>query len=390
MDTEYKKSISARVIALATSIFLPGLFGWLSYSTLSSEPLEIISLVSLLVFIITVVISFYSIIDAFWSKLIIENDRIMIISFWDKRELFFENVDGMKYEEGKIHFFPKNQSTKKIKISDSYRNKEEWFELLANKTRDLDKEIYQKEKEELFNDQNYGKNLDQRAEKINRTKQITKFLNYCSWGAIIWLLFHPDPYTLATAVNIILPTIGLFLVVANKSLIKIYYDKNSPYPSLSTTLSMPPMALVIRAIIDFNIIDYQNAWRYALILSPLLFLMIIIGTRNQFRAKNKMEELGGYLITALALGFFTFYTSIMINCTYDDSWPEQYAAIVDYKEIEEDNDSPTTYLLTISPWGTIEEQMEVSVSERLYNEVAVGDEVFVNLHQGLLNIPWFL
>ena len=252
----------------------------------------------------------------------------------------------------------------------------------------LKKQESVKEEEKLYDDQTYGRTSEERFENISRTKQITKYLNYSAWATAAWLWFYPRPYEIATMAGIILPVIGLFLVFRSKGLIKIIDVENSSYPSLSTTFSIPPIALMIRVLYDYDVLEYSNVWLYTLLLTPIILLMILKGTKGEFQVKNKLEGIIIYPFLAITIGLFTFFSSITINCTFDESTPEKFEAIVIEKEVSKSNKGGTRYLLTLGPWGTVTEETEVSVSKSQFERIEDGSSINVNLKKGFLEIPW--
>ncbi|MEM9328169.1 MAG: hypothetical protein AAGA85_21055 [Bacteroidota bacterium] len=299
----------------------------------------------------------------------------------------FDEVKGITSDQNYVYVHPKDETKKAIKISQYYGKKREWHGLLSSMFPDIHLEEAIQEEEKLYDNRTYGRTSEERADNISLTKQLTKYLNYASWAGVIWLLFYPRPYVVATQVAIALPVIGLFLVLRSKGLIKIINVDNSPYPSLSGTLSMPPTALMIRVLYDYDVLEYDNAWLYAVLVTPVLFYMILKGSKGEFEIESKKEGIIIYPFLGFTIGLFTFFSSISINCTFDTSSPEKYEAIVIEKEISTGKRS-TTYLLTLGPWGDLPEETEVGVTQRQFEGLEEGAIVHVNLKKGLLDIPW--
>ena len=249
-------------------------------------------------------------------------------------------------------------------------------------------EEYLKNKEKLTKDKTYGNTQWERDQNIRKTKQLTLTLNSLSWAAAAWYLFIPRPYELATAINIILPFIGMFFLYLNSNKIRILDTENSPYPSLSSTLSIPPMIIMIRALTDFDILEYQNAWIYTAIATPIVLLILARGSKSDFDTEeSKSGKILTYSFSAIIIGLFIFFGSLMVNCAFDESKPVKFESTVLEKRVS--SGKTTRYLLTISPWESINKEMEVGVTKSQYDSIEENENVIVYQQKGLINIPWF-
>jgi hypothetical protein len=71
----------------------------------------------------------------------------------------------------------------------------------------------------------------------------------------------------------------------------------------------------------------------------------------------------------------------------DDSVPAVEQALIVEKRTSKG--SITSYYLKLSPWGPREEEREVPVTRRIYEDKGAGDSVEVVVHAGAFGIPWF-
>jgi hypothetical protein len=386
---EYKTALGWKIFISIVAPPLCVLFGWVAYTILIAEPFNLtVALFMLPLSLVMILMFIFGMFDIFKSKLIFTQDGIKKVNLRKTKELSYTSIKGIKSDQNYVYIIPKNDNDKQINVSQYFGKKSEWHGLLLAKFPDLDHETVIEEEEKLYEDEAYGRTQEERDENITQTRSITKYLNYASWAAAVWLWFYPHPYNLATAVGIILPIIGLFLVYRGKGLIKVIDVENSAYPSLSTTLTIPPLAIMIRVLYDYDILEYQNVWIYTVLATPIVLLMIIRVTKGEFQTKSKLEGLIIYPFLTATIGLFIFFASITINCTFDDSTPKLYDATVIEKEVSESRKGGTRYLLTLGPWGDVVDETELGVSKSQYERVQHGEKVNINLNSGVLSIPW--
>jgi hypothetical protein len=389
MTKQYKTATGWKVFILVAAPPLCGLFGWLAYTTLTAEPFNSTIALFMIPLSIGMILMFVlGIFDMFKSTLTFTKDGIKKVNLRGEKVLQYNQIKGIKSNENYVVIIPKDDFDKSISVSTYFGNKSEWHGLLLSKFPDLDTEEELKEEQELHKNETYGRTSEERNENISQTKQITKYINYSAWIISAWLWFYPRPYELATAAGVILPIIALILVFRSNGLIKIMDVKNSAYPSLSTTLSIPPMAIMIRVLYDYHILEYQNAWIYTIVAIPILLWLIIKGTAGEFKAKSRFEEIFNHTFLAVVIGIFVFFASISINCTFDESTPELYNATVLSKKVSKSGKGATSYLVTIGAWGNVKEETEVGVSKKQFERTEDGGTVKVYLNSGLLMIPW--
>lgn len=389
MTKEYKIATGWKLFILIGAPLLSGLFAWLAYTTLIADPFKLTTAVFILPLSIGMILMFIiGIIDMFKSKLIFSNEGIRKVNYLGEKKLKYDQIKGIKSDENYVYIIPKNENDKIIKVSQYFGKKPEWQGLFLNKFSNLDTDEEVKNEKTLYQDETYGKTLEERNANISHTKQTTKYINYLAWLISAWLWFYPHPYELATAAGIILPVFALFLVYKSKGLVKIIDVENSANPSLSTTLSVPPMAIMIRVLFDYNVLEYQNAWIYTVLAIPMILWVIIRGSNGDFQVKSKLEGIIIYPFLATIIGLFVFFASITINCTFDESTPEIYQSKVIKKDVNKSGRGATSYLLTLSQWGDIKTETEVGVSKSQFDRVQEGGLINVNLKSGLLSIPW--
>ncbi|KAF2506982.1 hypothetical protein EYY60_20965 [Flavobacterium zhairuonense] len=338
-----------------------------------------LSLVMLCVFVIAVL-------DTAKGKFVIDKNRIYNITTLSKRELFLHEIKGYRINDKFIIIESKSENKKDIKISTYFGKTDEIKKWLRdNNYRDLDVIEEIDEKKEILNNQEFGWNKTERKNKLNRARIFAKIMNGIGAVAGVWVLFFPNPYKYAIIPCIAFPIVSLIVLRIFKGLIRIDEKKNSAYPSIYFGFLMSTLCIFLRALIDFELLEYSNVWIPTLLIA-LTFASTLYFTNLKTEHTKTPDILSFLGIFALVI-CYTFGTFITVNCLYDHSEPEIFKTSVLDKRIS--TGKTTTYYLQLGPWGPRKESDEVTVSKEQYNNSKINDEAEVYLMKGQFDIPWF-
>jgi hypothetical protein len=84
---------------------------------------------------------------------------------------------------------------------------------------------------------------------------------------------------------------------------------------------------------------------------------------------------------------YGFGATRQINCAFDDSSPKLVHTTIDSKWIEQSKG--THYHLKLTSWNSDPKPQDVEVSHSIYDQYSSGNNIDVNVKNGLLNIQWF-
>jgi hypothetical protein len=340
------------------------------------------------IFLIAIALSGY--LDAQASKIIITNYGITREGIFGRKELLLNDIKGYQVVNGRrISLYPLRKLNKVITIGDYgyFANGDEILKWVALNCKDLDAEQEQIGIEEIQNDESYGYNSEERLAELRKLKRFCSYFNYGGMGLCFWLFVHPEPYDYAVLAGTIWPLVVLFVFCLKRDTVTLNSKDNKKqavYPSLSTALILPPIGLLVRALIDFKLMHIADTLFPAAIIIVVLgaaFLGVIMSSKEKARS-NKTT----WLSAAAFVLLYGFTAPVIINCNFDYSAPKEYKAQVLSQRVS--TGKHTSYDLTLSKWGPRESE-EAEVSKSLYYEVKVGDTVYVNLKPGLFKIPWF-
>lgn len=336
--------------------------------------------------IFMMIIILIGVIDTYKSRLIIEEDKIISKSALSNRELRFEEIKGYRFNDQYIFIEPFDREQKKIKISQYVGGYKEILNWVSQTFPDLDEQTAKEEEEGILGDENLGHTKESRAEKLLKARHRARVLNIAGGAVGAWVFFYPSPYQISLLVAIILPIIVLLVSKFSDGLIRMKEIKKSAYPHVVFAFIFPAMAMVLRALLDYNILDFSRVWPLTILLTIVLSLVLSYKqTEFSFR---KNEDIFYLIFLMLFFFAYSYGAVIHVNCYYDDSQPEHYTTTVLDKKIS--TGKTTTYQLKLAPWQKQAEAEEIDVSKDLYDRTETSDEIGIDIRKGKLHIPWIM
>jgi len=228
---------------------------------------------------------------------------------------------------------------------------------------------------------------DSEAKKLPMLKNVNKALTYASWAAaaVFWFAMSWLPsfsYSIMSIICILIPIIALIFYFKNNTIVSISDTKRGKnyYQNrvlILTTLLVPTTVLMLRALLDFNIVEYQM-----LIIPSIPIVAIILAAFFVFSKEYKVRKSAVVVIVIFALIYAPSACLHINNLKY--TVPINISAKVYDKYIDEGSKLPTTYHLNVTLSNG--KQMDLQVIKSDYNSINKGDTVNVVEHKGLLGI----
>jgi hypothetical protein len=246
----------------------------------------------------------------------------------------------------------------------------------------LTRKEYEDELIDILHDPQIGVSTSYREHKLISAKKVARILNALGIAIGLWLLVYPYPYSLSLYAGLIYPFIVLVFFFKDQEVFTLLEpQKKRAYPSLGAAFVVPSLVLLIRAMLDFDLLYFKDCLMHVMaafvILSLIFALFIKMG-------KNKTSNLG---IAIFLAAIYSFSGIVIVNCEFDKSVPTEFKAKVLDQHIE--IEKTITYYLTLSSWNSKDYGEKESVTYSLYNQVNKGDMVTVYVKQGYLHIPWY-
>ena len=327
----------------------------------------------------------YALLSIFKGRIEIYSDRIRDVCLFQSRELLISNISGFKIlptqYTSTLLLLPKNSKDKKIKTNLVFEHKEELLDWLDRNLTNLDDGEFQEEMDLILHDSELGLSEEQRLRRLDKARRWARILNGAALILILWASFKPQPYTYVIWTSVFFPLIALYSLKHFEGALKFDSKTNSAYPNIAPVFLMPCLGLALRALLDFNILNWGHFWRPFSIFSLSIFILVMLIARD---IRHKVGQLVILVIFCIIYGYSTVVT---LNGILDNSPPSLYKAGVIEKRIS--SGKHTSYYLKLSPWGPRKEEEEVDVGRTVYSRYNAGDDVNVILKQGKFKIPWF-
>jgi hypothetical protein len=261
MTGEFKTAKGWRIFIYVFSPLLIGLFIYVGFIAFTSENSNLTALLILVPISLGGTVMFtYGLIETIKGRLIIAANSVSRISIFGTRTLNFPEIKGFRADSNYIHIIPNSIGKKSIRITAYIEKSAQVLEWLANNFIELDSHEAEQEKQKILTDNEFGINTQTRECRLREASRVAKHINIIGGVTGAWLWFYPRPYSLSLSVGMILPAIALISLYIYRGLIRFDEKKNGAHPSILYGFLLPSAGLIIRAIMDYEILDYKSLW----------------------------------------------------------------------------------------------------------------------------------
>jgi hypothetical protein len=388
MNHQYRVAKGWRFLVYASCLVMIPLFIWVGTRLLSQweQSGSWLTLLLMMVPVGMVVLMGCGLLEMYRAKVTRQADRVIVTGAFGTKQLLLSQIKGYKIEPNCLVLVPVHERLPTLKISTYLGQFEDLAAWLSEHFSNLDLEEQAAQVQLLLTDEDLGTTAEERAQKLNQARRTATVLNYSGFALALWAMLKPYPYELLIGLCLAVPILALLALHGYKGFIQIDENHNSVHPSVGIALLMPPCALGLRAVLDFEVLEYRNIWMSVVALTLLLVALLVMSTREFDFSK------AGHWVSTGCLCLFVFgycYGGyVIINCLCDRSVPQTYPAGVVKKRTDRDG-FIYSYHLTLTAWGPRKEAKEVSVPEAVYGQVREGGPVNVYVRKGLLGVPWF-
>ncbi len=327
----------------------------------------------------------YELVDSAKWRIIITSDSITRINLAGKETLDFAAIKGFRTDQYYIHLVPNDERKKEIKISIYVEQSGLIIGWLHRTFTELDLDESAEEERKILEDQAHGFNRETREHRLAEARRYAKYLNILGFGIGLWVLLYPTPYLTSVFASMTIPVLALGLVYFYRGLIRVDERKNSPYPSILYGVVSPSSALTLRAMFDYDFLEYNNLWIVVSVITIALTVLFLFGTKEMNFSKW-VDYLNATVLAGITLSF-VYGTFVVLNCKLDKSEPQIFSTSVVDKDVSSGNS--TTYYLVLDPWGPRKAAEKASVTRNEYETTEKGDTVDVYLKNGLFGSSWF-
>ncbi|MFZ6743750.1 hypothetical protein ACO0LC_11025 [Undibacterium sp. JH2W] len=340
----------------------------------------------LMIALILSALGVYLIVDILKYKVVLQHDAIEVHKTFSSRRMLCTQLQGRRLVRRhnapeEIFLIPRDSQQKKIQIAKMLKT-DAAFQSWMDNIVDLDAQEQQKQLDEIAADSNLGSSKGERMQRLETAKRNAKFANGAAVVVAIWLIVFPEPYTLLMLAALALPWLALLMMKQANGVYQLDGKSTDVKPNLALMIFMPCIALMLRSMVDINMVHYKAAMLPALVCGLALLVLGLMVDRA-LHSKFLMIIFLAFVFSAYGYGAVT-----LINARLDHAVAQTYQVQVLGKRVS--SGKSTSYHLQLAAWGPIQQSEEVTVDSSVYRRIAMGDLACVNLHKGGLHMPWYV
>jgi hypothetical protein len=331
---------------------------------------------------------FYALIDTLRSKIVLDRDAIERSDLRGRRLLRYADIAGVRITRAgnnppTVVLIPKDARARKLKIPLMFKTDaafDAWFEGIPN----LDAIDAQAALAAVQSDPKFGATADERVARLGRSQKLSRYINGAATGILLWCAIYPRPYELVVVLAGLAPVLALILTGMRPDLFRLEVSRQAAkvMPSIAPLYIAPGLALFLRAIQDFQILDWKPAVAAGVAVALAASAAAVMTDRTL-----RTRPLSALLFLPLMLAY-GYGVVVEANALLDHGTPKVTAVQIDDMHIS--SGKHTSYRLTLDPWGPYMGLNTVDVSRSLYDAVHPGDAVCPRLFQGALGIRWYV
>ncbi len=197
----------------------------------------------------------------------------------------------------------------------------------------------------------------------------------------LWLIFLPYPHDICVLVAIAVAVIALATTTFSHGILNIEGGRSDPRPAIDGLYFGPAIGLAMRALSDFNLLDWQAALLFTFALAAALMGLLLAFDRGLSRKPSAAVAVL-FATSALAYGFVC-----ETNAMLDASLPKVFQTVVADKQVTHGRGS-TTFNLVLGSSGTWAAGQRLHVTRAYYRAVGIGQTVCVTLRSGAWGIRY--
>jgi hypothetical protein len=374
-------------IVLFAGIFLLGsLVGSWAFGVIAVEtrgtPLGLI-----LVFLLAIVASgtaFYMV-DTLVSKIVLKIDRLEIHELWRVRRVLRANIEARQVlhppnSPAVLVLRLKAPSNRKIKLPMMWNTDSTWQTWFAA-IPDVDVEATKTFETAIAANTDLGTTPAERQQKLSTARSVARIATWGNSVLILWAFAYPHPYEFLIAVLALLPWVAVWIMARSPGLYTINAPRGSGRPDLTILIILPGLLLMLRALQDVKILDWQRVLPGAVLVSLILMGSVL------WAVPSAREKRGMVLLTLVLVMAYGYGAVALANSMLDHSTGSSYPTAVYGKYVTSGRNR--TPKLQLELWGPRAARDDVTVPWDLYRSTSVGETVCVLLHPGALDVRWY-
>jgi hypothetical protein len=341
----------------------------------------------ILVYFLAVVASGAAIycVDTLMSSIVLKADRLEIHELWRVRRIRRIDIETQQVlhpqnSSAVLVLQLKAPSRRKIKLPIMWNRDATWHAWFAG-IPDVDVEAAKAFEAAIETNAELGSTPAERHQKLSAARSLARIAIAANTGLILWAFVYPHPYELILFVLAVLPWVAVWIMARSPGLYTFNAPRGSGRPDLTLLLISPGFVLMVRALHDVQILDWQRLLPWAVLVALILMGSVMWAIPA---ARQKLGMVALTLVLVLAYGFGV--TSLG-NALLDRTSGSIYPATVYGKYVTSGRSRTPT--MRLGPWGPRTSAADVTVPWDVYRSTNIGEKVCVLSHPGAFDVPWY-
>jgi len=322
----------------------------------------------------------YTVLDMLRTRVVLNAETIELKGAFSKRSLWRPDIEGRRLTTV-IRLEPRRESLSRAMELPQYLATDAAFDAWMATIPDLDSAEAEASLNALLEDSSIPGSDDERLSALVRARKIASRLTWASFAITGWLWVYPHPYDLAVACAVALPWVAFIVAALGGPLYKFSPERNDAAANLSGPVMLPGFALMIRALFDTQVFDWQDMLLATIATLAVCMLFMWWSMRELRESKAAVAAI------ALLMIPYAYGTAALANMRLDPGEPERFEATVMGSHIT--RGKSTEYYLELGPWGPQSEAGDVEVGRDYYERGSRQETVCVYLYRGALGVRWF-
>ena len=309
------------------------------------------------------------------KKVTIIDNSIAYTSLFKNKKIALNNINQFKIRSTYIDLIAKEGKGFK-----TFKNPHlaKWLE---QNFADFNAIAYQKEVDEILQNDRYGATKEERETNLNKADYFSNAVTISIGIYMILIFIFPIPIKWTMAVVIIATLCIVLGVIYYRGKLRIEW--NTIYPSMAVA------SFITLLLFSFSLMNYESYnditrfFKIGFILSGLFslyYIFIIVGVKA-------LKFLSVWLPLLLLTGLITGSIYIL-NVVLDTSEPQLYTTQIADKEVK--YGKYRTYEIDLASWDNLKKPgLNIDVSKRTFKKIKVGETVQIKHYKGRFGKQWY-
>lgn len=291
-------------------------------------------------------------------------------------------LQSVQYGQKLLILSARDRHVRDLKVSYSGLRTDAAWDAWMAALPDLDVQEAQALEAEVAANPELGTTPEERLGRLATGRKRAQWANYITYAVAAWGYIYPRPYAAAVLALVALPWVAIVLVAKSAGLYRIDARRGDPRPSLSVAVVAPGLVLLMRAVADVGVLDFERALMYAAAVAAVLGWAALMSD-----AAVRRHPWSAVLLVLFGCAY-GYGSVVLANSQLDLTPGETYQVEVLARHVSRGSRS-TSYYLRLDRWGPRTAPADVRVSGQLYTDAPPGTTVCVHRGPGALGVSWY-